>query len=418
MGEVKPLFTDNDARDAYEYTKALSYPRLVGSEGEKKTREYIFNEFNRLGVQVSREEFKCSNIPINVIFRIVSPIVGTLLLLSGIFYLIDQEFLTELFYLIQFSPLALIFSLATFILAFLSATIQKQSFGRFTNIGKTCITENIIGHLPAENPRANLIYMGHYDSKSQLFPALLRVLLFIIGMVWAVIISFEMLIGQFMIMLGYSQEISSNPYLFELFHFNIWSFVLPFLINFLLLFNTVGNKSPGALDNASAVGIILALAKKIALENPLKSLNLYFIASGAEELGLYGADAYIKKHKPEFNPKNTYFLVYDSPAMKGEQKILTGYGLPKLSTSKELNQYLMEIGKEQEIKVGSIYLPLGAATDHVPIQKNGYEVAVVVSYVKRVHSSKDDIKYITIDGLKKAAILGYELAKKIDEKYK
>ncbi|MHA1383791.1 MAG: M28 family metallopeptidase [Candidatus Helarchaeota archaeon] len=408
-------FSDDDAQIAYEHTRILSYPRLVGSDGEKEAREYIFNEFKEMGVEVSREEFRCSDFPINFMFRIISPVVGTLLLIMSIFYLSSIDIFTELFRIIHFSPLAFVFSISTFVLALFTSKIQNMSFGSFKNTGNVFTTENIIGKISSENSKANLIYMGHYDTKSQLYPAIIRVFLFLLGIIWALISSFETMLCQILVLFGQAQYISTNPFLFNFLHFdNIWAAIVPFIINFLLIFNYVGNKSPGALDNASAVGILLALAKKFR-KKPLKNVDLYFVATGAEELGLYGAAAYIQKHKSEFNPKNTYFLNYDSPSMKGGQKILTGYGL--VSTSKILNKHLIEIGRKQGFKVGSIYLPFGAATDHVPIQKNGYEVAIIVSFVRRVHTKKDKINYITVEGLKKASILGFELAKKIDNMY-
>lgn len=402
-----------DAQDAYQYTKDLSFPRLVGTNGQKKAANYIANKFKEFGIQVNREEFKCSNFPINFVFRVIAPVVGVLVLLMDIFYLLSQSFSTDQFHIIQVSPLAIIFSIITFILALMTPTIQTKCFGKFSNFKPNFRCENIVGEILSEDSKTNVILMGHYDTKSQLYPAIIRVFLFLIGIIWAMIISIIMFLGQILLLIGFSEPISSNSILFDLFHITFWKAFFPFIINFLLIFNYVGNKSPGAIDNASAVGIILALAKKFQ-ENPLKNVNLYFAATDAEELGLYGAAAYIQKHKSEFDPKNTYFLNYDSPAVKGKIKLLTSYGIPKRSTSKVINKILFKIAKEHEINIGSIYLPFGAATDHVPIQAKGYEIAVMVSLVRRVHTKKDSIEYISVEGLQIPAILGYEFAKRIN----
>jgi len=112
-------------------------------------------------VKVTKEEFKCSNFPINFVFRVISPIVGTLLLLTCVFYVISQNFLTEQFHLIQTSPLIIIFSIITCTLAIMTPTIQNKSFGRFTNVKPTFNCENIIGHIPSKDAKANFIFMAH-----------------------------------------------------------------------------------------------------------------------------------------------------------------------------------------------------------------------------------------------------------------
>jgi len=46
---------------AYGITKRLSFPRLVGSEGEKKAIEVVVDEFEKMGYNtVNREKFKTS----------------------------------------------------------------------------------------------------------------------------------------------------------------------------------------------------------------------------------------------------------------------------------------------------------------------------------------------------------------------
>ncbi len=54
----------------------------------------------------------------------------------------------------------------------------------------------------------------------------------------------------------------------------------------------------GANDNASGVGIVLDLAERLAAE-PLRRTSVWVLLTGCEEVGCYGADAFLKAHSHE-----------------------------------------------------------------------------------------------------------------------
>lgn len=56
--------------------------------------------------------------------------------------------------------------------------------------------------------------------------------------------------------------------------------------------------TPGANDNATGVGVLLELAERFAHE-PLADTELWFVATGCEEVGLYGMAAFMATHAPE-----------------------------------------------------------------------------------------------------------------------
>jgi Zn-dependent M28 family amino/carboxypeptidase len=58
-----------------------------------------------------------------------------------------------------------------------------------------------------------------------------------------------------------------------------------------------GHYSPGAHDNASGVGVVLALAEHFA-RNPPQGISLGFLFTGAEETGMHGAAAFAAGLKP------------------------------------------------------------------------------------------------------------------------
>ena len=56
--------------------------------------------------------------------------------------------------------------------------------------------------------------------------------------------------------------------------------------------------APGANDNASGVGVVLSLAEQLAMK-PLEHTAVWVVATGCEEVGCYGADDFIRRHKNE-----------------------------------------------------------------------------------------------------------------------
>jgi hypothetical protein len=67
--------------------------------------------------------------------------------------------------------------------------------------------------------------------------------------------------------------------------------------------------APGANDNATGVSIILETARKLRSE-PLENTRVWILASGCEEVGCYGAEAFAVRHK--INLESPIWLSIDS----------------------------------------------------------------------------------------------------------
>ncbi len=395
-------YSEKNAMNAYEFTKKLAFPRLVGTDGEKKAQEIIENELKVIGNPYHSEELKCSKFVINIIFRIVMPL-GALILFGA--WLCSEPLLN-----LENPIISLIFSLTGFIWFVLVSRIINMSFGRVPNIGTIYTTKNFVAEIMPPNPKTHLIYLAHYDSKSQLYPGIIRVILFIAGLITGLLYSLRVLIRSIIILSNNIPGGFWTP--------NVVSFIITFCLNFLLLFNSVGNRSPGALDNATGVATVLELSK-IFKKTPPQNLKLTFLICAAEELGLYGSAFYIKNHKNRLNTQTTYFLNFDGIGGRGKTILLTSYGIPLKKTSQTLNNLIFEIVEEKDLrdKLTKLFLPIGAATDHVPIQRAGYEVTMLGSFISSFHTSKDTIYNINEDSLRNVGIIASELANKLDRKF-
>jgi len=93
-----------------------------------------------------------------------------------------------------------------------------------------------------------------------------------------------------------------------------WIAVVPaawLLVSMALLVHreVVGTYTPGANDNASGVAAMLALAEYFA-ERPPRRVPLWFVATGAEEVGLVGMLDFLRRHGHEL--RDAAFFIFDN----------------------------------------------------------------------------------------------------------
>ena len=102
----------------------------------------------------------------------------------------------------------------------------------------------------------------------------------------------------------------------------------------LLQTNSTQNRSPGAFDNASGVGVMLEVARVMMARDEKRPIT--FLATGAEEYGMCGALRYIQTHADAYNPENTYVINLDGLGVGNGVNIVTRYGIPPVHTTRTL----------------------------------------------------------------------------------
>src|SRR5262249_17608214 len=78
-----------------------------------------------------------------------------------------------------------------------------------------------------------------------------------------------------------------------------------------LVANLTGNRSPGALDNGSAVGTLLELAR-CWRPDPAAPVEAVWVATGSEEVGLDGARHLLETHAPWWDERPTLVINLES----------------------------------------------------------------------------------------------------------
>jgi hypothetical protein len=237
----------------------------------------------------------------------------------------------------------------------------------------------------AQPPDKAVLYLiAHFDSKSQRMPIVVRV-----GLLGAFILG--VLIFCISLLLPFP-GILLLSYLVG---------ILTCLLGLPLLFLDVGNDSPGAIDNAAGMGLVLHLAEVLQTRADLQSkLRLTILINSAEEMATVGALYHVNQHYEEFKSDrqkhSLYFFNFDGIGTDGRLFIT-----PEINPLQEL---VTEACKALKIPVGRFLLP-GLLFDHVPFRAAGFDAVSLMSIGKEswaVHTSKDTVDKLTASGFERA----------------
>lgn len=379
---------------AYSHVQALGFPRLSGTPGEEKAGDYIIAQLEGYGLAAAVQSFSYSTFPYAVILRAAILLQAFLLLLA----------------ISQFSgrPLLSAF-LALLLLGFtLKSTRWGSLFEIGYDIGPRKKSRNIYARVEGSEPHTNLIFLSHYDSKSQTIPIAVRMLFYLLFYFGTMLLSVVILV---LLAAGRPEGIMEGLR---------WTGVVVSLFALPLLLNFTGNSSPGALDNASGVGIVLELARCLSGRVP-RGLDVTFLFTGAEEMGLAGAVRFAQELGAAYNNRKTYCISYDGAGAEGKLRLTTRYGMPPVRTSGELAELALSFCRSRGFECAETYLPVGAGLEQTPIYSRGFEVITVHSGklahpLLSVHSRRDVPENLDPVSMEKCGRLGEALAYMLAER--
>ena len=381
-----------DAQKAYAHVEALSsMRRLAGTPGEAAAQVYIREAGAGVGVEMLDEEFSYSDFPLKVAIPATCLAIGSLSVLGSLVYLWG-------------SSLAIIPGLALLLAVYLGFK-WSGTFERFASRGSRRST-NLIGNIPGSEAKGTVLLSAHYDSKSQLMPVILRAGLFMIGYFSAILFGITLVVTGILAAAGQDLLASSTGFYVSL---------LPPALMLALAFNFTGNRSPGALDDAAGIAVILEAARVVAQDPPV-NFDVRVAAFGCEEVGLCGSISHLLAHEDELRQAPFYMLNYDMPfSSTGNIIVNTGFELPPVRTSRKLYGIIRETCKEMGFKLSGVYLPVGAGADHMPWVKHGFEATCFVSATTSIHSAADSLDKINREGLRRAGEVTLEVLRALDQ---
>ncbi len=227
-------------------------PRAAGSESEARARQLCAQMLRENGFTVTEEPFKYSAFH----GRWAVPLLG-LLFLSWFVFVGSQVNSHPYGAATSFLPILLLLAALGYTLARMVPASRRS---RGTNLAAV------------RGPHPSLWLVAHLDSKSQPVPMLVR----IAGII-AVALAFPV-----MIVAGFLGRRLDLPVFFWLLLYGVGA-----AGSLAMVLSVVGNRSPGALDNAT--GVAAALLTAIAVP---REASVAVLLTSAEELGLQGARAW------------------------------------------------------------------------------------------------------------------------------
>jgi hypothetical protein len=373
-----------DPQTALAYARALSFPRRVGSPGEARARAFLVERFSSFGCAVEEQPFECSTggeLAVALLLAAAQVlIILTFWAWGGWPGLAVVPALLLLGLLSQVSRLSRLAAAAGLQpqageSAAPPASALERALRWVGRLGRAARTANVVArHWPPEPANApELILVAHWDSKSQPLPLVARMalvsvaglsavvfaVLTLLRLVWPAATSAAALAGLAALLAG-----------------------VPLL---LLYLSGSGNASPGALDNASGAGLVLHLAETFCSAPP--PCKLTFLITGAEELGVLGASAYVRAAQAGgawAQPSAVHVLNLDGVGSDGP---LAYVGPPDTPLAHAVRVACAHLGLPLRRLP-----PIGALFDHIPFALAGLDALSLVTTgaaARAVHTPAD-----------------------------
>lgn len=381
---------------AFEYARSISFPRLSSGSGERKAGDIIIGRLKSFGLEPEIQQFTYSSFPFTVLLR-AALVLQVLLLLGTLFAARESPFPAVLMSLI--------------LILFLMATTKwGRVFEMGYDIGRQKPSRNIYKRVAGGVPHTNLIFLAHYDSKRQTIPILFRVVCYSLFYAGAIVLAVLLFVLS-----AAGSLAASAPHL-------LTAGIMLSLLTIPLVFNFTRDGSPGALDNASGVGIVLELARGCAAGVP-DGLDVTFLFTGAEEEGLAGAVRFLQKESVSYKDRETFCVSYDGAGASGKIRVTSRYGIPPKKTSRELAGLIGRFCSERNFACQETYLPVGAGLEQTPVSFRGYDVVTIHSgklgkAVLSIHSALDRPENLDPRAMEECGKIGLHVVKALSERKK
>jgi hypothetical protein len=175
--------------------------------------------------------------------------------------------------------------------------------------------------------------------------------------------------------------------------------------------------TPGANDNASSVGLALALAQCFQ-KAPLRHTKLWFVFTGAEETGCAGAAAFLDGVAEEL--MQAYVIALEGVGAAWPSYSLREGMLRRYRSNSELIRLAERVSRSKpELRMRPVRLPIGY-TEAGQAAKKGYRSLAIVGtdergYLPYWHTPKDDPSHLQEECLAAAYDAVVQLLRELDQ---
>jgi hypothetical protein len=388
-------------------------PRMPCSPQEAHGAELIKEELETVCDDVNIEPFSCN--PRAFIGFIKVDI--TLVLLSFLlFFMIPLNLFNYWGYIIS------ILSFSLNLVSFLILWNEFFNYREFIDpLFKSKTSQNVIGKIyPKEETKKVIIFSGHHDSALE-FNLLthLKIGYPIVIFLGLIVMILWLLTSAIVVLL-----ILINLFFYDLFFlFVLILFLLgvPAFIGlfFFVSFGERANNVPGAVDNLSAVAIVLGLGKVLKNNKDFipKNTEIRLISFGCEEAGLRGAYRYVEKHLDELNKFEAECVNMDGIQSRENIAIIDFEPSTRTKHSEMVVKKIINAASSSQIKVkasalgGSntlekIFGQVTGGTDATAFSKAGVKAATITAMdlkkmLKMYHQPTDTLDKIESESLER-----------------
>ena len=373
-----------DGKRIFDDAAELAFPRYPGSDGDGRAIAWLEKRIQEIGLDSSLQWFSYDLGPAQVVLRVVL-VVSALLVASAGFVTARSPWTGLILLVAAFLPGAIFLAWSPW----LEKLYRREGGTR---------TANVIGKRGVVKPRMTLMLMAHHDSKSQSlsFP-------FRMGLTITTIAGALVLVSLTLTAILSGDLLGPN-----------W--LAPFaggataVTALALSTMRSGNRSPGGVDNAGSVAIMLAVAQRL-IDQLADDIEVVVLSTGAEEDHMVGAMRWLDVHADSI-ALPIFCLNFDGAGAPGRAVLIERYGFGK-PFSPELSAAARRAAKRLGIRTRGIVMLPGIGIDAIPFAHRGMPCLTLSSgsldrATMSVHSANDRAENLDPDTLAKIADLAFE----------
>ncbi len=386
----------------YEITKELSFPRMMGSKGEKDAQIYIFSKLRKRGFDPKVKDFNYYHTLVFIekgvsIFSLIFFSTQILLILLNVFIIS-----------LIFSILFLI--LATFVFIILN-NINGFKFGKQFSSKNIIYEKNSIKHKEFNAKMGLIIVNANYDSVGRKIRGfdhsnLQKTLIIITG--------FSIILTLFTSFIGILKLHPNFIHIFRI--FAIIGLSVSIITSIIFFFNNFDNSSKGVVDNASGCAVLLHLIERMDEGNiNLNWMDLQFLFSGAKTIGAWGTNSYLNDNLENIAKyKDVYLINIDK--ISSEIAIIQNCRFfVKGNISTSLNKYIKHFAFRGGIQVEKIRSKLCYDKDFSPFLRKNFGICSFTAKNKdQFYGLQNNIEKINQKALTDVSELIYNLILSLD----
>lgn len=368
----------------------LAFPRFAGTAGERRAADLVAARFAAAGLEVAREDFRASRTALPRFRHVVQGgLAGGTALFAGL--------------LVAGASVAWLAGAATIAWALVAGKWRRSIEPAF-DTGTLVASANVVGRRASRATPAppRLVFLAHLDTKSTRVPTFWTAAISIAALGWLAAATIASAVME-------SRQ-AAVPFAVPLVGLLLASALL------VATNNPMGDESPGAMDNASGLAVLLELAGTLPNDPSLERVDLTFLATGAEELGLCGAMRWIQAHEAELDRARTVFVNVDSVGVGRRLLAVDVHG--RAPDGRPMQGVVTDVARSERVPLGRVPFLPGVGVDTMPIGARGFATVSILGEVlgaaaRRIHSRRDTLDHVSEEGLRTAVRFLEGLAREI-----